>query len=67
MAIKSDRSAGTASVRRAASNRGEGVDDPKRVAIKRRRAEKTQSKTVNKAGRAGNVPRWTAINLSRVQ
>ena len=62
---KNDRSAGTASVRRAASNRA--VDDPKRGAIKRRRAEKTQNKTVNKIGRAGNVLSWTAINPSRVQ
>jgi hypothetical protein len=63
--IKSDHRAGTASVRRAASNRAEAVDDPKRVAIKRRRAEKTQNKTANKVGRAGNVPSWTAINPSR--
>jgi hypothetical protein len=62
---KSDRSAATASVRRAASNPAEVVDDPKRVAIKRRRAEKTQNKTVNKAGHVGNVPSWTAINPSR--
>ena len=65
--IKNDRSAGTASVRRAASNRAEVVDDPKRVAIKRRRAEKTQNKTVNKAGRAGNALSWIAINPSRAR
>jgi len=63
--IKNDRSAGTASVRRAASNRARGRGRSKRVAIKPRRVEKMQNKTVNKACRAGNVPSWTAINPSR--
>jgi hypothetical protein len=65
--IKTDRSVATVSVRRAASNRVEVVDDPKRVVIKRPHAEKTQNKAASKVGRAGNVPSRTAINPSRVQ